>query len=1721
MAAAKIATEKELYHSGSVVTNGGWIRRKFGTIIELILPLLFGIMIVALKSLVSDESFAAQLQNQGYNLDELPWPGVTTIYYGPNNAPENEIMSQLRLRSNGTITFTGMSLDDLNTVGVGKDRVAAISFPNPDSLTGNQLNFSLRFPRNPGCMLPNPARARNACTSTSRRTWRTTQVYAGSIFRKGPKIANNTVTNDPYYFTGFARLQYEVSRALINVRTTGSATVDSPLFSRITSYIQLFPYAEYSENAYATFGVKVTCALVLVIAFIYPVISLCRDIVMEKELVLKESMRMMGLSISIYWMSWAVKAFSMHVVSMIIFGALLKGFQVVDFVNVGIVIVFLILYLIALIAFVFMVSTFFSSAKVAAAASGIFFFATYIPYQLIKPDEIHNGTVAASCLAVNTCMAWGWNVIGSWEEIEQPMAWSQLGQQASRLSPISLSVVYGMLVVDTVIFLLIAFYIENVFPGTYGVSKPWYFLFTRRYWCGRHSKNCSNVSATTTDNFADDIGAVNDPEPLQKYVGMFETEPNDLRAGVKIENLTKRYSNGKLAVHDLSLNMYEGQITCLLGHNGAGKSTTMAMLTGLYEPTYGNAYINSYSIVTEIEKCRESLGLCPQVNTLFSALTVREQLRFFGRLKGIPEDSIEKEIDQMLDDLRMHDKVNSFPKGLSGGMRRKLCVGIALIGGSKVVFLDEPTSGMDPSARRATWELITKNKPGRTILLTTHFMDEADLLGNRIAIMAEGQLQACGSSLYLKKHYGVGYQLVLVKKAVCDPGPITTLITKHVPDCKLLNNVGRELSYQLPSTSLSAFPTLFRRMDESLPELQIESYGVSCTTLEEVFLKIGTEAERQKKTAMIDTMVEHDPKDKKEVISDFPKEATIPTELNMVENGMGVYQSEHGSLLKPGFRLIRQRFWALFMKRFWNSKRDWKVAGTQLFFPVIFLIIALVIARTQNSVADQARIGTIPRALLPNEFFRPVIPWSDAVTTPALLPTANSITAQFRAIPHQLDVSPTPSMAEYLLALHRRLKFRFLETYLGAFALTNLPTTVNGTIYYSSEAQHGLGVFLGLYMQTLLRTSTGNNDLILTATNAPYHREASVELGQSVLRDRTGFSVAIDVVFGFSFLYASLAIFLIRERVSKAKHIQFVSGVTPLYYWGSTFIWDFLNTLIPIFICMIVLAGFGTNAYTDGGRMGIVFLLLVLFSWASIPLVYLLSRFANVPATGFSLIIIYNLVTGLGTVIAVFAVRSLAFQNTDNYAVARILTYVFYLFPSFSFGMGMMDLFVNWQMHDACETVLNQMLKAWVDMGLIPPSFLIVAPSWCNGNSDNAQFNNFIINFPAPELHIQFDYLSLASPGIGGSVLALLIAGFFFMGLVLLMEYKFFIPAKREVAKLVPPEEREKEDFDVEAEYQRIMRGDTAEDVITVQNLAKVYPPKSRKQKPKTAVDGLTFGIPTGECFGLLGVNGAGKTTTFGIMTGDHPPSFGDVVIDGYSIATDIGHVRQRIGYCPQFDALIELMTGRETLTMYARLRGVRPNRIDQVVSDMIDRLDLAAHCDRLCGTYSGGNKRKLSTAMALIGDPPVVFLDEPTTGVDPATRRFLWDILATITKQGRCVVLTSHSMEECEALCTRLTIMVNGRFRCLGSVQHLKSRFDQGYRLQIKASFTHDTSPLKHYVQKVFDGAVLAEEHQGLLTYNLPKEKIALAQIFDELETAKETLGLDDYSVSQTTLEQ
>ena len=226
----------------------------------------------------------------------------------------------------------------------------------------------------------------------------------------------------------------------------------------------------------------------------------------------------------------------------------------------------------------------------------------------------------------------------------------------------------------------------------------------------------------------------------------------------------------------------------------------------------------------------------------------------------------------------------------------------------------------------------------------------------------------------------------------------------------------------------------------------------------------------------------------------------------------------------------------------------------------------------------------------------------------------------------------------------------------------------------------------------------------------------------------------------------------------------------------------------------------------------------------------------------------------------------------------------------------------------------------------------------------------------------------------------------------------------------------------------------------------------ARRKNEFWAVRGSWFGIREGELFCLLGPNGAGKTTTINCLTGALPVSGGEALVYGHPIAcgaTGMDRVRQLMGVCPQFDVQWGELTGREHLLIYGHVKGLRPSLVCGQAKALLDKVALGKSASARSAAYSGGMRRRLSVAIALLGDPKIVYLDEPTTGMDPISRRYVWDIIQE-AKRGRAIVLTTHSMEEADVLGDRIGIMARGRLQAVGSALRLKQTFGAGYQVTV-----------------------------------------------------------------------
>ncbi|KAG8130416.1 hypothetical protein E2320_017030 [Naja naja] len=1472
-----------------------------------------------------------------------------------------------------------------------------------------------------------------------------------------------------YIWGGFTYLQDIIEQAIIRT-LTGSET-------KTGIYVQQMPYPCYVDDTFLRILSR-SMPLFMTLAWIYSVAVIIKGIVYEKEARLKETMKIMGLNNGILWLSWFISSLIPILMSAGLLTLILKKGNLLPYSDPVVIFVFLSLFGVVTISQCFLISTFFSRANIAAACGGIIYFILYLPYVLLEAwqNYVSFSVRVFTSLLSPVAFGYGCEYVSLFEEQGIGLQWDSFFERPMEKDDFNLTIAVFMMVLDSFLYGLMTWYIESVFPGQYGIPRPWYFPFMKSYWFGEESGGQWLPSDATGSSEI-----------------CMEEEPSHLPLGVSIKNLVKVYRDSKkLAVDGLTLNFYEGQITSFLGHNGAGKTTTMSILTGLFPPTSGTAFILGKDIRSELNTIRKHLGVCPQHNVLFDELTVEEHIWFYARLKGLPKKLVRMEMEQMATDVGLPHKLKSKTSQLSGGMQRKLSIALAFVGGSKVVILDEPTAGVDPYSRRGIWELLLKYRQGRTIILSTHHMDEADILGDRIAIISNGKLCCVGSSLFLKNQLGTGYYLTLVKKDVdsslsscrnssstisylkkddsvsqsssdaglgsdhesdtptVDVSAISNLIMKHVPEAKLVEDIGHELSYVLPYEAAreGAFVELFHEIDDRLSDLGISSYGISETTLEE------DDA--------------FDPND-----SDIDPESRETDLLSGIDG--------KGSSQMKGWKLIQQQFGALLWKRN-DAPED---AATQKVFNALLskpgfgtrCMEGYTIPEAPCSVGEEEWSQvSVPENVL--EIFQKGN-WTMENPSPSCICSDNKVKKILPVCPAGAGGLPPPQRTQKTTDILQNLTGRNISDYLvktyvqfigtslknkhwvnefryGGFSLgasgsvvlprndevnhainyvkkilqitkgsaaerflnsfqnfmKGLDTSKNIKVWFNNKGWHAVGAFLNVMNNAILRANLqdGENpsNYGITVFNHPLNLTKQQLSEVALMTTSVDVLVSICVIFAMSFVPASFVVFLIQERVSKAKHLQFICGVKPVIYWVANFVWDMCNYIIPATLVIIIFICFQQKSYVSSTNLPVLALLLLFYGWSITPLMYPASFIFKIPSTAYVVLTSVNLFIGINASIITFVLELFTSSKFNN--INDILKSVFLIFPHFCLGRGLIDMVKNQAMADALERFGE---------------------------------NRFI----SP----------LSWNLVGRNLFAMAIEGVVFFLITVLIQYRFFIKSRPISAKLPPVNE---EDEDVVRERQRIIGGGGQSDILEIKELTKRY-----RMKQKPAVDRICVGIPPGECFGLLGVNGAGKSSTFKI------------------ILSNIEEVHQNMGYCPQFDAIQELMTGREHLEFLAVLRGVPEKEVCKVGEWAIRKLGLVKYAEKYAGTYSGGNKRKLSTAMALIGGPPVLFLDEPTTGMDPKARRFLWNCALSIIKEGR---------------------------------------FGDGYTIIVRiAGANPDLTPVENFFKLAFPGSVLKEKHRNMLQYQLPSSPSSLARIFSILSQNKKRLHIEDYSVSQTTLDQ
>jgi len=492
----------------------------------------------------------------------------------------------------------------------------------------------------------------------------------------------------------------------------------------------------FPQNAYTVFNMSSVTMLPLysILICAYGLVSITAELCKETKAGLRHGLFMIGLDPFTYWISW-IRMMCYRMIPQVLCLFLISKLLIIVQIDGWLLILTLIMY----VAWLMLLCIFLglmavdpdSCSLVLVAGTSLLSSLTYLFLSyfynsgFIPPIPSWGLYVLAYCfppfaMGMIICCAMYYTSIG------EPL---NLGSALSD-TPFGCTTA-GMIVALATSIAIMAVVVFYLIKKTTGIAKS------------RKSSEGESMRLSTANNLKD---LENNPSVAVSIKGMSKY-------------FTRQDGTTNKAVDGLTVDFYEGQITSFLGHNGAGKSTAISLLTGLFLPDSGDAFIRGHSVKHDMASIRPLIGVCPQTNILWDLLSCRDHMELFARIRNIPDVQSKSEIDVLLRDIGLLDKADTFAKDLSGGQKRKLQTAIALIGDPPVIFLDEPTAGMDSSARRDMWDILLKKKKGKAIILCTHQMDEADILGDRVAVVSAGHLQEAGSPAFLKAKWGKGVRL--------------------------------------------------------------------------------------------------------------------------------------------------------------------------------------------------------------------------------------------------------------------------------------------------------------------------------------------------------------------------------------------------------------------------------------------------------------------------------------------------------------------------------------------------------------------------------------------------------------------------------------------------------------------------------------------------------------------------------------------------------------------------------------------------------------------------------------------------------------------------------------------------------------------------------------------------------------------------------------------------
>jgi ABC-type multidrug transport system ATPase subunit len=1048
--------------------------------------------------------------------------------------------------------------------------------------------------------------------------------------------------------------------------------------------------------------------------------------------------------------------------------------------------------------------------------------------------------------------------------------------------------------------------------------------------------------------------------------------------GLAIDKVTKTYKK-RAVVSDVSLSATCGRVYAFLGKNGAGKSTLMKMMSGNLEPSSGTLRLFGHNICGNKALMNGYVAYCAQENQYWADLTLGQHVQFFGMLMKKDDMDVHNELSRVGLELSQ----DSLARDLSGGMKRRLNLVLCGIRRSKLILLDEPTSGVDHITQWKIWKFIEQLKEGAIVILATHYMEEAHVLCDQLVIIQEGKLFCDGTPRELKQQYG---ELLQVRIDVKEhyTAQVKSLISQHVPDVTVVDVAKGNFKISFTEQEIPGVAT-FLHHAKSVPEF---NWQFTNHIVEHIFNQVY--------------QAEQEPSTPNESLP-----AALPTPA---ASSSAMAQNKQLPRVQDSRQLFLNQTKASFSKNLRLLMRNRKSTFGSIALFVVLLAFPQVFVKFPKT-SNRPTFMNVTAFEMSMAVTFSGYDFSETALQDTSLLNAAGIDVSNRLEGKKLD-------AELEKEGKKEQKGVACGFRINAFKPNQLDYTV---LYEPSPISVAACVdfITTLYASSLKqRNATASSKLSMGSLNESFQSQLFGMISMLIGVLQYGFAAIILLLAGK---------FIIYEKVRGMDYALRFQGMRSAPLWAGTLLFH----LVLVLFVVIVIA-------------------------------------------------VYGLATDLRNFMAIHAVL-LGFFAVGIFLSG--LTHIFTFFISgdahfMLYSMVMVYILNNYLTNDNAPWVY---LSSFSLFSRISTSALLGLPSMEN---------------------TWLPCIVLVVYGIALTALTI------FLDSIRRTSESFFSSLFR----------RNKKPFqDAEGLAMQRLDDSTKREISDIQNGEKtlehhslVLNDVSKQFGKKTVLSDMYMALEQRECYGLLGPNGAGeshcvlfcfiitshtlssgKSTIINMILGILQPSSGTI-----QMRADKGNLS--VGYCPQFGYVWPEFTVYEHLCITAMIRGAVSGTEHDWALDMAARVGLDSTSSLKTTPYnlSGGMRRRLCLAIALMGDPDILILDEPTAGVDPLNRENIWRIIQQYREhkadEPASILLTTHHLDEADTLCDRIGIMKEGRLQCIAPQEELKATYASGYSLLLLVDMNMTVESIEHVekAQTVLEQAKLTELNEVILkTMNIPSK--------------------------------